>query len=318
MSTLAVRNPSRAGDAVSIFWPVLFIGGGVLLILGNLGRLQGDLFEVLIAYWPAIFILIGLDILFSRAGWIGTVVSGLSALAVVGGLAYLLMTPGAGLTLAERLPALVPATSVTTTDLSYPLGGVRRAQVELSLLGGRSTLSAAEEGGALFDGSYTHRDVINNDVTVSGADARVRIGAKPGVRFTPGGVVREAMSLSLNPDVRYDIDLSAASGRHQIDLSGLDVRRVGVSLASGNVDLTALRTGRIDVSMASGIVRIKLPPGAHARVEVSTLAGDVVGSRLTRVSGNRVNGVYETPTFSRVAGFLDINVSMVSGTVMVE
>jgi hypothetical protein len=236
----------------------------------------------------------------------------------VGGLAYVLMTPEQGIALTERLPGLAPRPQLRTTELTQPLGGVRHARVEITTAGGRGTLRAADDTQALFDGVLTHRADVINDVTVKGTEARVRIGTSTGPRIFPANAGRESLTLALNPSVDYDIDVTTASGRQTIDLTGLSVERIGVSMASGAVDLTAARSGRIDISMASGTVRVKLPANTGARLEVSALSGDIVGTQLQRVEGNRINGVYETLGFDRSARYLHINVSMLSGTVIVE
>lgn len=89
----------------SLFWPVLFVGTGVLWLLINLHYIYVESFPALYRLWPLILIFIGLDIL---AGRKSAVVSALLALLFVGGLAaILILGPRFGLFLGFITPLLV-------------------------------------------------------------------------------------------------------------------------------------------------------------------------------------------------------------------
>jgi len=50
----------------SLFWPVVLIGAGVILLLRNLGVLQNFDLQTLLRLWPLILVVIGLDLIFGR------------------------------------------------------------------------------------------------------------------------------------------------------------------------------------------------------------------------------------------------------------
>ena len=76
--------------APGLFWPVILIGLGVILLLSNLGRLPADPWPLLSRLWPVILIVIGLDILLGRRSVWGGVFSAALALLVIGSVIALL------------------------------------------------------------------------------------------------------------------------------------------------------------------------------------------------------------------------------------
>ncbi len=74
----------------SLFWPVLLIAIGILLLLDNLGRLPGDTWDNLLRLWPVLLIALGLDSIWRRQGVAGaTLLIGLGAVFLLGNYGYL-------------------------------------------------------------------------------------------------------------------------------------------------------------------------------------------------------------------------------------
>jgi len=57
----------------SIFWPLLLIAAGVLLLLNALGFIRGDFWGLFIRLWPLLFIAGGLDSLYRRESFVGPI-----------------------------------------------------------------------------------------------------------------------------------------------------------------------------------------------------------------------------------------------------
>jgi len=75
---------------VGLFFPILLVGLGVLLLLINLDLLTGTTRENLLTYWPVLLILAGLDGLWRREGLVWNIVLlGLGVLLLLGNLGYL-------------------------------------------------------------------------------------------------------------------------------------------------------------------------------------------------------------------------------------
>src|SRR6185295_12331121 len=90
-----------------LFWPLILIGLGALLLLQNLGYLPAGLWPALAQLWPVIFILLGLDMLIGRRSSAGAAaVLVLGALVVIAALGWSAirasqMPAGAAQTLAQ-------------------------------------------------------------------------------------------------------------------------------------------------------------------------------------------------------------------------
>ncbi|RPJ70795.1 MAG: hypothetical protein EHM15_11320, partial [Desulfobacteraceae bacterium] len=55
-----------------VVWPILLIGGGLILLLNNLGYLSWDIWGVLWRLWPVLLIAAGLEILIGRRSLLGS------------------------------------------------------------------------------------------------------------------------------------------------------------------------------------------------------------------------------------------------------
>ena len=76
---------------VRLFWPIILIGVGAILLLSNLGYIQGNPWTIIFQLWPVLLIALGLEILFGGStGW-RAVVSALLGLALVGGILWVLV-----------------------------------------------------------------------------------------------------------------------------------------------------------------------------------------------------------------------------------
>jgi hypothetical protein len=90
----------------SLFWPLLLISAGVLLLLSNLGYVPWSSWNVLWRLWPLLLIGLGIDALIGRRTTGGMIVSGLLILLLLGGAIALIF-------LARNIPGLA--------DLSHPV-----------------------------------------------------------------------------------------------------------------------------------------------------------------------------------------------------
>jgi len=86
----------------SVFFPLLLITIGVIYLLNVLGYILGDPWVLFLKLWPLLFIIGGLDNLFTGRGYIWAVIS----LGLVGWKARLLMFPPSGPTEVQFVAAV--------------------------------------------------------------------------------------------------------------------------------------------------------------------------------------------------------------------
>jgi len=51
---------------VSLVWPLILIGLGIIFLLNNLGALDWDVWFLIVRLWPLLLIAVGLDVLLGR------------------------------------------------------------------------------------------------------------------------------------------------------------------------------------------------------------------------------------------------------------
>ena len=76
---------------IRLFWPIVLIGVGSILLLTNLGVITGNPWAIIFQLWPVLLIALGLEILLGGStGW-RAVMSALLGLALVGGILWVLI-----------------------------------------------------------------------------------------------------------------------------------------------------------------------------------------------------------------------------------
>jgi hypothetical protein len=304
--------------APGLFWPIILIGLGVILLLSNLGRLPDDPWPLVWRLWPVILIVIGLDILLGRRSVWGGVFSAALALLVIGSVIALLY-------IAQNYPTWYSfsTSEFHTQHITHPLGDARQADVRIDFPGGLGTLSALEDSSNLIEGDVTYYGDMVDMFSSSGSSARVQLDS----RFFGWGLMwRETGSrrwtLGLNPRAEYDLTLDTTSGSYELDLSRLTLRSFALDSGSGHVVLTLpdaeKAPHRLRLDTGSGAVDIRAPEGVALRVEYDGGSGALIAPGLHKVSGGRRDGVYESAGFSPSGPYLIIELDSGSGSVTIR
>jgi len=304
--------------APGLFWPIILVGLGVILLLSNLGRLPADPWPLIGRLWPVILIVIGLDILLGRRSVWGGMFSAALALFLIGGVVALLY-------IAQNRPTwyYINVPGSYAQHIAHPLGDVSQAQVRIGFPGGLGTLSALEDSANLIEGDVSYPGQLVDLFSNSGSSARVQLDSRS---FGWGLVWRETGShrwtLGLNPRVEYDLTLDTGSGSYELDLRKLTLHSFALDSGSGHVALTlpdvekAPRRLRLDTG--SGAVDVRAPEGTALRVEYDGGSGALIAPGLHKVSGGRRDGVYESAGFSPSGQYIVIELDSGSGSVTIR
>lgn len=262
-------DEKRRGKRYSLFWPIVFIGVGVVALLVNMGVLSRTNIVVLFRLWPLILILIGVDIMFGRrAPAIGALI-GVAAVALV--IVLMLIGPSLGWS-DDR--------EVKSERFREALGEATSARVSLDLVSGPTTITALRDSD----------DLIDADLHYTGK-----------IRFKVRGTREKSVSLShhggdwsffwfdwfdVDDDLRWDIGLSprlpldlevnGGSGRLDLDLSELQLTELNLDVGSGSVeaDLPAVEEHyEAQVDGGSGSCTLRLADGADAGLKIDGGSG---------------------------------------------
>ena len=260
----------------SLVFPLVLIAAGVLLLLSNLGLIEGALWPGLLRFWPVLVIAVGLDLLLGRPSFgiaIGTIVVGVLGL-VVGGTLFF---------------ALAPDTWTSEEHaVSYPVHDVSSAAVRLSCERCSMTIEEATSTGALIDGT----------VSVS-ADARLHQTASA---VTPDGISSYILTTdprfalrfpSAGEDLPWALKLSAdlpltltvaADGPVRIDLRPFQVTEFDVTAGDDLCEIWLSERVDSTTHLSGNEIVVRVPEGVGVKVLGSPM------DQLTTSSGFLLEG----------------------------
>jgi hypothetical protein len=285
------RRPS------SVFFPLLLIGLGVVILLHTLGWMQGNLWDIFLKGWPVLLIVGGLDSLYRQEGiasavaWAGLGVILLLAnlgwlppvywsvigriwpfALVVWGLDLLLSrkswwTAGlafiAGLAVVGLLYWVIYFSpfnrTVETVQLNIPPENAEQADINVEMITGKLSVNDGAASGNLADGAIQvlAGDHFAADYTVQNDSGRLKIKNDSGNNFT------------------YWLPGGSFAQEWQVNLTGTLPLNLDVSMVMGDqrVDLSGLQVGDAKTEVVMGRSVVTLPTGAENQIEVSSVMG---------------------------------------------
>ncbi|MCX7683271.1 MAG: DUF5668 domain-containing protein [Anaerolineae bacterium] len=304
----------------SLFWPLVLIGAGVLLLLSNLGYLRWESWNMLWRLWPLLLIALGIDVLIGRRSVLGAFISGLVILGlIVAALVIVFLAQH------SALVGLTLPSGIRTEHIEHPRGEITSARVEIDWSSLPGYLSALRDSPNLIEGDIAYWGNLIFNVNVSGKEAHVELDSYSGAGWE-GPPFGESKSerrwdVRLNPDVELNLALDTGSGPCEFDLSGLKITSVSLDAGSGPVTLILPATGNFSVLVegGSGPLEIVLNEGMEARVALEAGSGPFTPDRRFRlVSGARDDdGVWETEHFATTRHRVDMIIDQGSGPIRI-
>ncbi len=297
-----------------LFWPLLLIGVGLVLLFSNIGLLPPNPWPLLIQLWPVLLIAAGLNLLFGRSGFWGALISAVLGLAVVGGVIALLV-------FARTNPAvlnlsLINETMPHTQRVLYPLEATRYAELEIDFGGGQGTIMPLDSTVNLLDANLSYYGELVHNITRDGDQAQVQLRNQ----FFGLGIFQSTLqqwNISLNPDITYRLKLNSGSGGAALDLSSFTVTDLELDSGSGAIALTLPEKNQYTVKLTSGsgAVDIRMPANLPVRVEYASGSGGISALKLNRMSGDEENGVFQSEGYTENGPHALIELSSGSGHV---
>jgi len=319
-SRVPTHRPRR--HPPSLFWPLVLIGAGILLLLSNMGYLPWQSWNVLWRLWPLLLIALGIDALIGRRSMIGAIISGLLILSLIGGAVAVVL-------FAQNIPALSNLTrpvELHTRHVEHPLAGVERGSVDIDWTSAPGYLRALRDSPNLIEGDVTYRGELIFDVDTRGEQANVKLDSYfSGPWFGPsglGGRAEERWDVRLSPDVPLDLALDAGSGSCDFDLVGLQVSDLFLDVGSGSIDLALPSGSTFDARIdgGSGSLDIVLPESVGAWVVLDSGSGAFrPDERFRLVEGRRNDdGVWETDNLRTATHAIELSIDQGSGSISIR
>jgi hypothetical protein len=321
-----MTNIQQRWEGRSLFWPLLFIGVGLVWLFSNMGILQPASIGMLFRLWPLLLIVAGLNLLFGRRSpMLGTVI-GVGSVALV--LLVMLVGPSLGWAQVAELKE---------TSYSEPLADTAEARVNLDLSIAEANVQAIDDSNNLFEADVrTLGDVIYE---VSGGTEKT-ITLRQVEQFNKGfnfwdwnfwDSEKLSWDIGLNTNIPMALDINSGVSSSTLDLQDIQLTGLRVNMGVGSVDLKLpAMTDAYDVNLSGGTgstsivveegaavtfeisggvgqVRVDVPSDAAVRVDASTGVGGIdVPANFARISGDEENfvgeeGVWETEGFAEAS-----------------
>jgi len=314
------RQSRRVYHRRSLFWPVVLIGVGVLLLLADLGLVSTAGWALLWRFWPIALIALGLDVLIGHRSLGGAIVGGILVLLLVGlaiGFAVFV----------ERIPILVdlakPATLQQET-VRYPVEGLESAEVTIDWTSAPGQLRSLSDSAHLIEAELAYRGELVFDVSTDNGHADVVLDSYlQGGRYPLfGSDDRDAeWDVRLSPRVTLDLNLDASSGSCTVDLSDLQVRSLRLDGSSGSIELIlpAGQSSTVEIDGGPGSIDLILDGDTGVRLALERGSGSFEPGKLILVSGEEDDeGVWKTPNYATADHTIELTIDQGSGSLQIR
>jgi hypothetical protein len=312
------RSKPKSGR--SLFWPIVLIGFGVILLLSNMGLFPSTSWSILWRLWPIALIALGIDVLIGHRSVIGAIASGVLALLLIG------LAIGAAL-LADQVPALIELTKpaeLVTEYVEHPLDGITQARISIDWTSSPGYLSSLSDSDNLIEADIAYRGELAFDVDVDGEYADVSLDSYlQGISYGSLNFndADARWDVELHPEPDYDLYLDAGSGSYDYDLSDLSVRSVELDAGSGSVRMHFPSQGRIigELDTGSGKVDLIIPQAFGVRIDLDAGSGRFRPSdRFVHISDDDDNdGIWQTENYAEAAHTIELDIDQGSGTITI-
>ena len=248
----------------NLFWPIIFIGVGALLLLSNLEVIDPIDANVLWQLWPVFLVIVGVNLLFGRSNRVlAGMVSAVLALAIV---AFLFFSP----TIVESLPT----PQMQTETFEIPLEGAESAEVHLDFDRGNLTVNELSGGANLFEAVVNHNERVTFNSSGT-SQQNIRLALNNINSFRIGDLVsdqRVTGEVWFAPGLPLDVDIEIGSGSADLNLAALEITKLHAKSGSGGLDII-LPGGEFSADLGSGSGSIKIETAEDSVLDLKANVG---------------------------------------------
>ncbi len=306
----------------SLFWPIILIAGGSVLLLSNLGYLPTPSWNLLWKLWPVFLIALGIDVMIGRRTILGVVISSILMLILVGGVLILVF-------FAHQIPALTNLArqpELQHEELHYPLDDIAAATVQIAWPSNTGKLTASTEEDQLLTGALDYYGSLHFETRVANHTAAIELAnsyARPIFELNSFTAPYAGQwELALHPAVELALDMETGSGSTTLDLRKLQLTALALDAGSGPVELRlpAASTFSGLINGGSGYLVITLPEKVGLRIELDSGSGSFrPAERFRLVAGTRTaDGSWETEHYDSADYQIELEIDQGSGSISVN
>ena len=283
---------------------VFVLSIGIVLLLVNMGIINWSIMDTLFEFWPVIFIVIGINVIF-RNNEIVKAITWLLFLAALISYSYFY---GAGLdnSKIQRVNNVKIEKSIDTKvgNLYLALGGTR-----FSLASTDENLVEAD-----IPNSYIKQSI---DYTDGKKTADLRFEREHYINFGIDNK-REDCKFSLNESMLWNLDIDTGAVNGTIDMSKLKIEKVDIDTGAANFKLIfGDKNKSVNVKINAGASKFDIVIPENVGVSIK-MDGGLNNTNLKRLNWNKNGNYFESPNYKSAQSRIDFNVNMGVGNFMVD
>lgn len=261
----------------SMYWGIVFVVFGGLLLLNNFGIFRFELWRV---FWPVLVILMGVWVLWqSQSG---------------------------------RESFETETTSVLLDGADQARISMHHGAGELRVGGGASSnelISGSFSGGVKQTSS---RSGDRLDLTLKVPSDGFPFVFAP---FLWGPGNRILWDVQLNPDLPISLEVNNGASDTHLDLSQTQVKELTIKTGASSTKVMAPAQAeytRVKVDAGAASVTIQVPEGVAARLEVD---GGLLGVEVDQNRFPKIGKIYQSPDYDNAANKIDIKIDAGAGSI---
>lgn len=273
----------------SIFFPLLILFIGIILLLSNLNLIPGSGWNLVVRFWPIIFIFGGLDDLINRK-WTGAIINfGIGSLLILANFNFFSMTTwqiimnfwpiiivaigleiifrgrsivgsliGVGLSIALVVGLFWFALQgpfskgAISQPVSFEVGDIKQAELIIKPLVSKLTIDSSDENNQLVKGEIfsSNNDVIKIESELSDQKQQISIFNAENINL-PSKNMNNGFpwNLSLNSKIAYTINIEQILGTQNLLLTGLDIENLDTKLVIGMMEVVLPDTEKLNAKL---------------------------------------------------------------------
>jgi hypothetical protein len=286
------EDSKRGGNFAFPILALLLIFFGVILLMNNLGYLSWGIWSSIWRLWPALLVLVGINLIFGRSRpWVSFWLS-LVVLLVVAGVIFWVLAP------------VTPQNGVVS--FSQPLNAAQKAEVSVEFGAGKLRIEPlAVDSDRLVAGEVA-QDAVPGPVNAAESVSRLKIGS-PATSWLGGPGKFTDWKVQLSRRVPLDLFLKTGANECTVDLTGLQIGQFRLETGASRNEIifpaAGITVARINAGAAE--MNLTIPSGMAARIMMEARATtlDIDSARFSR-SGN----TYITPGYDGAANRLDLEI----------
>lgn len=252
------EHPKSNFNAAKIIWGLLLITIGVLILLGNIGILEVDLWQ-LWQLWPLLIIVAGISILALR-GWLSVAISIIVTVVVLG--------------LAAAVSTGVIKTGGEVTNESFEVvqahQAVTKANVEIDA-GAGSIIVGSQSGNNVVEGSLESNVFkVNRQTSVDDGTQYVKLSLDGNAEWWRGKF-SNTLTVNLKKDLPTSLSFNAGASKIKIDLREVVTEALTIDSGASSIDLKLgdkQAVSEVDIDTGVSSVDISVPKNSGIRIVI--------------------------------------------------